>query len=66
MTYTTPRVTVGTRKRAYELLADLFAHLPNLGVDIVSVVRNSDNSITITLTGPLSADQREHLIGDAA
>lgn len=61
VSYTTPRITLQTRKRAYELLGSLCEHLPNLGVDLVSIVRNADNTVTITLTGPLDAEQREHL-----
>jgi hypothetical protein len=59
--YTTARITAQTRKRAYELLGDLCNHLPGLGIDLVSIVRNADNSVTITLTGPVAAEQLEHL-----
>lgn len=60
--YTTPRVTAQTRKRAYTLLGLLLDHIPYYqGIDIVSIVRNADNSVTITLTNPIPADQLEHL-----
>jgi aspartate carbamoyltransferase regulatory subunit len=60
--YTSPRITAQTRKRAYALLGLLIDHIPHFqGIDIVSIVRNADNSVTITLTNPLPADQLEHL-----
>lgn len=59
--YTTPRITAQTKRRAYELLASLLDHLPNLGIDLVSIVRNADNSVTITLTNPIPADRLDHL-----
>lgn len=61
-TYTPSRqITAQTRVRAYQLLADLLVHLPQLGVDLVSIVRNQDNTVSITLTGPVTASQLEHL-----
>lgn len=59
--YTTARVTAQTRLKAYEKLSNAIQHIPYLGVDLVSVVVNADNSITVTLTGPINAEQREHL-----
>ena len=61
-TYTTPRITAQTRREAYGRFAALLVHIPYFtGVDIVSIVRNEDNSVTITLTNPIPADQLEHL-----
>lgn len=59
--YTTQPITAQTKRKAYQLLGSLCEHLPSLGVDLVSVVRNGDNTVTITLTGALSAEQRDHL-----
>lgn len=60
--YTTQVITAQTRKAAYRKLGELIDHIPHFpGVDIVSIVRNGNNSITITLSNPLSADQAVHL-----
>jgi aspartate carbamoyltransferase regulatory subunit len=60
--YTTPIITAQTRKRAYAQLGLLIDHIPHYqGIDIVSIVRNGDNSVTITLTNPIPADQLDHL-----
>lgn len=59
--YTTQVITAQTRRAAYQRLGLLCDHIPNLGVDLVSIVRNGDNSVTITLTGPLPTEQLEHL-----
>lgn len=60
--YTTQRVTAQTRAKAYERLCVLLTHIPHYtGVDLVSIVRNPDNSITITLTNPVPPEQVDHL-----
>ena len=68
VTYTTQVITAQTRRAAYQRLASLCEHIPYLkeegtggNINLVSIVRNADNSISITLTGPISAEQREHL-----
>lgn len=54
-------VTQANKRIAYEYLVTLINHLPAFGVDLLSVQVNADKTISITLTGPLPDDQREHL-----
>lgn len=56
-----PRITAATRRRAYLALGELLDHIPGLGVDLVSIVRNADNTVTITFTGPIDDAQADHL-----
>lgn len=61
-TYITPVITAGKRRAAYSRFADLFTHIPSFpGVDIVSITRNANNTVTIILTNPLPLDQEAHL-----
>lgn len=49
-------VTLATRSRAYEMLGDMLAHFNSLGINLVSIVRNGDNTITVTIDAPIRAD----------
>lgn len=64
--YTTPVIAAGGRRAAMRQLGDLLEHLEPLGLSLVSVVRNADNSVAITLSGPLPTGQIEHLGFDTA
>lgn len=60
--YTTRQITVDTRKHAYSRLSQLIDHLPYFqGIDLVSITRNADNTITIVLSNPIPLGQLEHL-----
>lgn len=49
-------VTPATKRAAYAFLVDMIIHLPNLGVDLTSVILNADHTVSVTLTGPIRAD----------
>lgn len=56
-TYTTRRsVTLATRAQAYDKLAEILQHLDALNLNLVSIVRNADNTISITVNNPIRAD----------
>lgn len=57
--YTLPLVP--THGSVYELLADICGHLPNLDADLVSIVRDTDDTVTITFTKPIPDKHAEHL-----
>lgn len=54
-------VTLATRRAAYERLALMLVHLDGLGINLVSIVRNADNTITITTNQAIPAEQLDHL-----
>lgn len=54
------RIPLASRKLAYERVAELFLHLHNLNLDLVSVIVTKD-SIEVTLTKAIPVDQLEHL-----
>lgn len=57
-----PNLTQATRNAAYEKLSLLCNHLPNLGVDLVSIsIDVPTRTITVVLTDPLRDDQLDHL-----
>jgi hypothetical protein len=59
---TTQAVTLATRAAAYERLANVFLHLDSLDLNLISVVRNADNTITFTFDKPISKpEQIPHL-----
>jgi hypothetical protein len=53
---TTVAVTLATRAQAYEELGDMLGHFHNLGINLVSIVRNADNTITVTIDKLIRAD----------
>lgn len=54
-TYTTTHaVTLATRAIAYERLATFLLHCDAYNINLVSIVRNADNTITITGSGPIT------------
>jgi len=50
---TTHAVTLATRARAYQLLAEFLLHCDAYNINVISIVRNADNTITITASGPI-------------
>lgn len=53
-TYVTPQIdTLNKRRIAYERLASLLQHLHNLNINLLSLVRNPDTTVTITTNNPL-------------
>lgn len=59
--YTSPVITAGTRRVAYERLALLLTHLDALNINLVSIVRNADNTITVTVASAVPPEQLIHL-----
>lgn len=52
--YLTPPIdTLNKRRIAYERLASLLLHLHNLNINLLSLVRNPDATVTITTNNPL-------------
>lgn len=54
-------VNAQNKRRAYELLCVLISHLPSFGVDLVALSLNADRTVSVTLTGPVPADQLDHV-----
>ena len=52
-TYTTQPVTLATRAAAYDRLALFLQHCDAYNINLISIVRNADNSVTITGTPPI-------------
>lgn len=56
-TYTSRKaVTLATRAAAYEKLSEILLHLDALNLNLVSIVRNGDNTVSITVSNPIRAD----------
>jgi hypothetical protein len=53
--------TENAKRVAYHKLRSLIDHLEGLGVDLLALSVNPDKTISITLTGPVSAEQLAHL-----
>jgi hypothetical protein len=54
-------VTMATRSAAYEAAASLMLHLDHLGLNLISLVRDTNNFIVVTLNAPLPVEQVDHL-----
>lgn len=54
-------VTMANRSAAYEAAASLMVHLDRLGLNLISLVRDANNFIVVTLNAPLPAGQVDHL-----
>lgn len=54
-------VTLQNRKAVYDHLVVFLQHLDAFNINLVSIVRNADNTITITVSSPIAADQLDHL-----
>lgn len=60
-TRTLPNLNAATRHAAYQKLALLCTHIENLNTDLLSVsINTSTRVISVELTNPLSAEQRDH------
>jgi hypothetical protein len=61
-TYTSKvAVTQQNKLKAYEMLTVLIQHLPSFGVDLVSITRDANNFVIVTLTGDIPVDQLDHV-----
>lgn len=54
-------VTMANRSAAYDKVALLMEHLDVLGLNLVSLTRDANNFIVVTLNAPLPAEQVDHL-----
>lgn len=60
-TYTSTTVTLATRRLAYEKLVIMLQHLDALNLNLQGVVLNANNTVTVTLSGPIPADLLSNL-----
>ena len=60
-TRTLPNLTRATRAVAYERLSRLLSHIDSLGTDLLSIsVDTVTRVVTVVVTNPIDADQRDH------
>lgn len=60
-TRTLPNLNAATRHAAYQKLALLCSHIESLNTDLLSVsVNTTTRVVSVELTNPISADQRDH------
>lgn len=62
VTYTSVvAATAQNRARVYESIAVMCAHLIPLGIDLVSISKDVNSFVLVTVTGAISQAQRTHL-----
>lgn len=54
-------VNAQNKARAYEALCVLIAHLQAFGVDLVSLSRDVNGYVIVTLSGPVPSNQLDHV-----
>jgi hypothetical protein len=60
--YTPPYIaTLGNRAVFYERIALMLRHLDALDINLVSIVRNGNSTVTITVDKPIADEQLAHL-----
>lgn len=63
-TYTSATVVnLGTRQLAYMRLCRILLHLDQLNLNLLDIVLNGDNTVSITLNNPIPAGVLAHLTG---